>query len=354
LSDSVSTVSSQFSEYGAGVKRQSDNQQEAARSTKIKIEPASQTSNGVDMCKICNGTSNIKLISCTTCGLSVHFECYPGIRRDYNWCCDWCIYQAKSTVSEDPNCFACSKRHSDTICFKPTIGNHWIHFMCFMYFDALTLTTNGRITGFSDISEIPQLCSVCPLNTGLTIQCTTCSKVAHIPCAQVYNYWFGFELQSDVHTLKPVVLCAEHKETKPKAYLELSDVEPDSGQSWLAHFITSQKMKPLSSTVEPSNLLFALGPLARAMSTPLVGNTAWDCTPVAPTPCYECQSTFSSFWWDIFPDAKASAEEGLTSGLEISLQRSGHQHRVCHFCYWKMQEKMGTIVSPEDTSDMSP
>lgn len=354
MSEPVSTTSSIFSEPGVGIKRQCDSQLDPIMTTRIKTDSLpNQFSNNVFSCKVCCGTAASALIACNACGLQVHSGCYPGLESDASWCCDWCKNQSSTVASQNTTCSACLKVHSDLICLKRTSGNRWVHLSCFTFITPLWLNHDHRISGLPGITEKSwsNPCNLCLLDIGLTVKCSCCSKTVHISCAQASNFWLGFKTLPECETLNPVIICQDHIHTKDKFHTELFDVGVDGNTSHLAVFFKSRiKLLETSTPAFPASST-ALGPLARIMNNPLFGKSFYNRKPRVHPPCYECQSTFSSFWWNIFPDSKPSAEEGLASNLEISFHRPGHQYRICHLCYWKMQDKTGANVSPLVSSE---
>lgn len=83
---------------------------------------------------------------------------------------------------------------------KPTANNNWAHVTCAIFSPETRFGSSRHLKPIEGIGSIPptrwnQLCALCGIQKGATINCHDCKRPVHASCAVAAGFMAGFDIQ---------------------------------------------------------------------------------------------------------------------------------------------------------------
>ncbi|CUS23170.1 LAQU0S08e03664g1_1 [Lachancea quebecensis] len=319
-----------------------------ARSSAVAVADSEFEGNSAprNFCCVCLETfspENDEEITCSNCGLNVHFFCYGFKPKTYDnvtkeksklknlqWLCDICSNDLNPICSTNYQCSLCNAKESDydggkkrlsrsiPDALKITSNNTWCHVSCSLFNPNLSYSSLSRLQVAGNINSTlikcgGKTCAICETSGGGLVACEYCDFSCHVTCAQDYqecSILFKKQLVGDDvqfgnvvkdkgqnFVIKPIILCPEHQSrTKDTTVLTY---RTEKGVSLLENYCNNYKSpEEMRSGTVKFRAVDNRGEMAtiKISGTPLLrGSQASNS--FSKLACANCNKTSSIFWY---------------------------------------------------------
>lgn len=236
-------------------------------------------------CSVCYSefTMTRDKLSCTACGLAVHFSCYgidpPKFTSPINnWNCDTCKNSHMLEASTNQQCVLCPKlkiaKPFSTNSVKMTSYKTWCHILCALFNRDITFEDSHSLkpifnTEKALLKENDISCKECKESFGSLVNCYFCDTQVHPKCAasnEAYILRFLKQYLGDnsgkvhltdkrgLYSLEPVVCCTIHSdfltENSNMAFVPFNMKPGDHTKSYLQLYCETYKASRYSDSIE--------------------------------------------------------------------------------------------------------